>query len=73
MHVYLVTGVVFTVAIALLSSLVFHVSVDTLVTIFKWFFGALLVLGLFLHARRSKRDEERQARMSEQIERYRSR
>jgi hypothetical protein len=72
-HVYLITGIMFTVAMALLASLVFRIGVDTLATILKWSFGALLVLALFVRARRSKRDEERHAKIAEQIERYRGR
>ena len=71
MHVYIATGVVFAVAIAILASLVFHISLDIIATIAKWFFGILLALGLLLHTRHSKREEERKARMSARIEQFR--
>lgn len=71
MHVYLVTGVVFTVAIGILISLVFGVAIETLATILKWSCGVLLVIGIVALRRRSKRNEEKHARIVEQVERYR--
>jgi hypothetical protein len=71
MHVYLVTGVAFTIAIGILISLIFGISVDTLATMLKWSCGFLLVVGIVGLHRRSKRSEDKQERIARQIQRYR--
>ncbi len=71
MHVYLVTGVVLTISMALLVSLVKGVDVEIVAAVLKWASGILLVVGLFFRGRRAKWEEERQARLAEQMERYR--